>query len=153
MTRLTLEDILQKLEHGESLRQADLHGLDLAFSILEEVDLREANLHQAQLQGAILRGANLNGADLSQAEMDEAGLLDADLRDANLHQADLPEADLRGASVKGADLSSANLQDALINIEQLHQASSLAGTTLPDGTKLSKRNWQAAFETWSREQA
>jgi uncharacterized protein YjbI with pentapeptide repeats len=59
---------------------------------------------------------------------------------------------MRGADLEGADLRDALLEDALVDEEQLRQAASLAGATLPDGTKLPKRGWRDAFETWCRAQ-
>ncbi len=84
------------------------------------------------------------------AEMDEAGLLEVDFGDANLRGAELTEADLRDANLEGADLRDALLKDALVEDEQLRRASSLAGATLPDGTKLEKQGWREAFEAWCR---
>jgi hypothetical protein len=70
---------------GDSLRGADMRG----------VDLREANL-----RGADLGGANLTGAYLSWADMRGADLTGADLSWVNMRGVDL-----RGADLTGADLS------------------------------------------------
>lgn len=48
-------------------------------------------------------------------------------------QADLSKADLTEANLKNADLSEANLSGADITPEQLAQAKSLQGATMPDG--------------------
>jgi uncharacterized protein YjbI with pentapeptide repeats len=63
----------------------------------------------------------------------------------NPRSADLGEADLRGANLRDADLSRANLSGAHerlywqrrrpISIEQLEQARSLEGATMPNGQK------------------
>jgi hypothetical protein len=68
-----------------------------------------------------------------------AGLNGADLSGANLSWADLSWAFLGGAELSGADLSKANLEGANLEgakvlPEQLAQAASLKGATLPDGT-------------------
>jgi uncharacterized protein YjbI with pentapeptide repeats len=48
---------------------------------------------------------------------------------------DLSDADLRGAHLTGAFLGHANLDDAEVTDEQLALCLSLAGATMPDGTK------------------
>jgi uncharacterized protein YjbI with pentapeptide repeats len=57
-------------------------------------------------------------------------LSSADLSGSNLSGADLSEANLNGA-----DLSETNLSETKISRDQLSQVHSLAGATLPDGTK------------------
>jgi uncharacterized protein YjbI with pentapeptide repeats len=51
-----------------------------------------------------------------------------------LREADLQQADLGGALLYWADLREADLTGASVNQEQLAQAKSLEGATLPDGT-------------------
>jgi predicted small lipoprotein YifL len=75
-------------------------------------------------------GANLRGANLSEADLREADLQQADLSGADLSGANLSTAYLAGADLTGADLSGAEVTD-----EQLAQAKSLEGVTMPDGTK------------------
>lgn len=75
------------------------------------------------------RKADLAGADLSYLVLSGSNLRNADLRDANLRRADLSNVELEGADLSGADLTG-----ALVSEEQLAQAASLSGTTLPDGT-------------------
>ena len=65
---------------------------------IKEANLRGVNLREANLREADLRGANLREADLS----------GADLRGANLREADLSGANLRGADLRWADLSEVN---------------------------------------------
>ena len=74
----------------------------------------------------MLLGASLGGADLR----------GADLRGADLALADLRGADLTGANLRGAFLLGADLGEARVTNEQLNDARSLAGATLPDGTRL-----------------
>ena len=78
----------------------------------------DSNLSGARLSHAYLQGANLAGA--------------------NLEYADLRCADLTGAQLKGASLACARLEGAIIALEQLSAVSSLAGATLPDGSKQSR---------------
>jgi uncharacterized protein YjbI with pentapeptide repeats len=136
---------------GADLRGADLRGAYLALvklgwanltrADLTGADLRGADLHEALLALADLRGADLTGANLVKAYLVEAKLGWADLRGADLHEALLALADLRGADLTGADLRAAflvgaDLGEATVTNEQLNDARSLAGATLPDGTRL-----------------
>lgn len=105
--------------YGADLRGANLSGAFLLVADLSFADLREANLSQANLLGATLSKANLSGADLS-----EASMVGVDLHDANLSGANLHGADLMGADLKGTNVTS----------EQLEQAASLKGATMPDGS-------------------
>ncbi|MFN8492380.1 MAG: pentapeptide repeat-containing protein [Caldilineaceae bacterium] len=75
------------------------------------------------------RRAQLAGSDLSYLNLQGTNLQGADLRRANLHRADLTNVNLRDA-----DLSDANLTGARVSQNQLDQAKSLTGATLPDGT-------------------
>jgi uncharacterized protein YjbI with pentapeptide repeats len=105
---------------GADLRQAELiraylRGAALWRTDLREAKLRGAKLRRAQMEGAYLSGADLSGADLSRANLSRANLFKADLSNANLSGADLSE--IRGR----------------ITNEQLKQAKSLDGATMPDG--------------------
>ena len=137
------------------LSGADLSGANLSGAILLGANLFEANLSGANLSGANLSGANMGGADLSNAILRVANLSNtnlsganmggADLGTANLSNADLGLADLSGANLFEANLSGANLfdtilssaylRDAIVNQDQLSAAASLAGATMPDGSK------------------
>jgi uncharacterized protein YjbI with pentapeptide repeats len=110
--------------------------------------LRERGwLSDGSLHSAFLEEANLEGADL------EDGVLPAvSFQGANLVGADLWFVQLEGADLEGADLRDARLKDAMVAAEQLARAASLAGATLPDGTRLSEANWRAEFEAWRRKQ-
>ncbi|HSJ88834.1 MAG TPA: pentapeptide repeat-containing protein [Anaerolineales bacterium] len=145
---------------GADLSGADLHGANLGKSFLSEANLSGANLSGANLSGAELFESNLSGANLNQAKLNkanfngadlrgvrlnEADLCDADLSGANLNVGDLVGANLRGAKLGGAkllgadlreaDLSQADLSGTQITDTALEKAKSLAGTTMPDGTK------------------
>jgi uncharacterized protein YjbI with pentapeptide repeats len=126
---------------GANLRGADLRGADLRGAYLALAKLGWANLTRAELTGADLRGADLHeallaladlrGAELTGADLVKAYLVEAKLGWANLTRADLHEALLALADLRGADLTGATVTD-----EQLNTAWSLAGATLPDGTRL-----------------
>jgi uncharacterized protein YjbI with pentapeptide repeats len=87
---------------------------------LQEADLREASLNEADLSGADLSEAYLNGAYLNWADLNGVNLRGANLRGANLH---------------GAYLTRADLDQAKASEEQLEEASSLEGATMPNGQK------------------
>ncbi|MCL7453835.1 MAG: pentapeptide repeat-containing protein [Anaerolineae bacterium] len=142
------------------LREANLSNTDLWASNLDQADLTRARATSANLSGASLSKAYLceaclSEADFSGAKMTEANLALADLTGAGMSKADLhaailwgsklvgtdlSEADLSGADLVAADLSRANLARAnlrwaRVSPEQMHQAGSLAGATMPDGSR------------------
>jgi len=106
---------------------------------LKRADLTEANLSGAELSGVNLRWVFLHGADLFWADLSAADLkganLKADLTEANLTGANLTGAFLTGANLRDADLSGAYLEDTEVTREQLDQAYSLEGATMPNGQK------------------
>jgi uncharacterized protein YjbI with pentapeptide repeats len=124
---------------------ADLSGADLSEANLSGADLSEANLSGAVLSGAKLSGANLSKANLSKANLSSIsyggtidggrsflGTIPADLSGAKLSGANLSEADLSNVNLSGADLSNAILRGAKITGEQLQEATSYRGATMPD---------------------
>jgi uncharacterized protein YjbI with pentapeptide repeats len=126
-------------EHGSfathppiiALGKADLHEANLVEAFLLGANLRGADLRGADLHEALLALADLRGAELTGADLAKAYLVEAKLGWANLTRADLHEALLALADLRGADLTGATVTD-----EQLNTAWSLAGATLPDGTRL-----------------
>jgi hypothetical protein len=105
----------------------DLSGVDLSGANLsDDADLRNANLSHAWLSGANLSGVDLRNANLSFANLWGVNLRYAKLSGANLWTAYLECADLTGA--KGW------------TNEQLAQAESLEGTTMPYGTKMTRED-------------
>ena len=125
-----------------NLKGAYLDSFSLQDTDLSGADLRDANLAWSFLRYAKLHGANLRGADL-RGDPDESGdadLRDADLSEANLREADLSyddlsRADLQGANLTDADLTGAILSNAKVTSEQLAEAKSLEGATMPNGQK------------------
>jgi hypothetical protein len=123
---------------GANLDSFDLHGTDLSGADLIDARLPWSYLPYAKLNGANLRGAYLRG-DPDQSG-DDADLSDADLSDANLSEADLSYDNLSNANLQGANLTDAvlrgtNLSNAKVTSEQLAQAKSLEGATMPDGSR------------------
>jgi len=147
------------------LSKADLRGARLVSTSKEEfISLKNTNLKCAKLSEAILYAADLSGADLSGADLSGADLRGADLSEAKLNGAILNRAQLGTARVsvvlpeggaepaephpadlRKADLSQANLQWAEgWTYEQLDQAKSLEGATMPDGRQYEdwvERGW------------
>jgi len=125
------------------LVRADLERVDLS-----EADLSYANLKQAELREASLLSAKLRLADLNNANLEAANLRQADLRQASLFNAKLSQADLSGANLSHADLSGANLNDTNLSgaknwtHQQLAQAISLVGATLPYGKVMTDQEWE-----------
>jgi uncharacterized protein YjbI with pentapeptide repeats len=112
---------------GVALPNANLQGLDLTSSHLEEAnlwgaDLRGVLLPRAHLERAFLANAHLEGANLVGAHLEEAFLREGHLRGtlltgahlerAILWTAHLEQANLWGAHLERADLWGANLQGA-----------------------------------------
>ena len=138
LTVLTRLDGDRKARVVQFLKEADLiskgelvvslYGADLSGANLSEVP----NLSKADLSNAILSRANLSGDFLIEADLSNADLSGANLGEAILLRADLRGADLRGADLRGADLRGADLNGANVSLEQLAQAYSLKGATLPD---------------------
>jgi len=124
---------------GANLSAANLSAANLSKANLREADLIWANLSGANFWGANLSAANLSAADLSGAILREAELSKAILRGVKLNNAFLWEADLNGADLTGAyidetGLNGANLGGAKVTEEQLKEAKSLKGATMPDGS-------------------
>jgi len=120
-----------------SLEQADLSGSDLNGANLIRADLSGANLSwEADLIDAILSGAKPRGeADLRDADLRDANLSDANLREADLSYDKLSSANLQGANLTDANLTGANLSNAKVTSEQLAEAKSLEGATMPNDQK------------------
>ena len=90
-------------------------------TLLNKSDLIERRHNIVSLEQANLSGANLSGANLVGAYLVEA---------------DLSGADLSGANLSDAALSRANLSDAGgLTDEQIAEAESFGGATLPNGQK------------------
>jgi uncharacterized protein YjbI with pentapeptide repeats len=122
---------------GANLDSFDLHGTDLSGADLRDARLPWSYLPYAKLNGANLRGAYLRG---DPDQSGDADLSDADLSDANLSEADLSYDNLSSANLQGANLTDAvlrgtNLSNAKVTSEQLAQAKSLEGATMPNDQK------------------
>ena len=129
---------------GAYLKSADLYHANLHYAYLEDANLEYAVLERADLGDACLRGANLQHVNLVKADLQFANLVNADLQFANLKKANLDFANMLHANLQNANLEEVNfhyviLQDvnmkgANVTEEQLAQAKSLKGATMPDGT-------------------
>jgi uncharacterized protein YjbI with pentapeptide repeats len=133
---------------GANLERANLDSADLSDADLSGADLRGAYLAWSSLRQAKLNGANLRGAELRgdpDQSGDDANLSEANLSEANLSEADLSydnlsSANLQGANLTDADLTGAILSNAKATSEQLAEAKSLEGATMPDGQTLKGDN-------------
>ena len=110
-TKTTIKEaVIEAIERGVNLSDANLSGANLSDANLRYANLRGANLSDANLRYANLRyailidstlsGANLRYANLSDANLSGANLRDAILIDSTLSDADLYSADLRGAEME-----------------------------------------------------
>ncbi len=131
----TIVDLTEANLTEAELTGADFTETDLSKAILNEANLCYAKLNEANLSGASFSKALLSRADLSEADLSEAKLNEADLSEAKLIRANLGRADLSGADLSEADLSGADLSGATITSQQLEEARSLKGATMPDGSK------------------
>jgi len=147
---------------GADLRRANLHGADLECSNLNQADLRGADLSGADLSGADLTDANLlpydeqnsttwnkhnlekrrtlkNGASLYRkglgAKVRKEVKVRKELKRTNLSGATLRKAQFCNAWLHEVDLSGADLAGAKVTRDQLEQAMSLEGATMPNGQK------------------
>ncbi len=123
----------KRLLEGTDLTQANLSGAELAETDLEKVPHPERcqSLEKADLSGANLRDAKLGGAYLHDADLRGAELTGADLSHA--HGRFKSGARMSGARLDDADLSGADLTNAWVSEEQLRQAESFEGATVPNG--------------------
>lgn len=93
-----------------SLDSANLHGVQLAWSHLNNICLRGA-----LLDGAHMMWVHCCGADLSDASLVEARMQGARLEGADLQKANLARADLRQARLSNTNLSQAHLEGAVLS--------------------------------------
>jgi DNA-binding protein Fis len=104
-------------------------------SVLINIEHPIVDVTRADLSGANLRASSLSGAALVYADLYGADLRGAILSGANLYGANLSDADLSQAKLSGAwDTTN----------EQLEQAKSLEGATMPNGQKYEE--WLKAKE-------
>lgn len=116
------------------LRRLDSKRKGSVLQFLHEAGLIKNDKPIVLLFGAGLAFANLVFANLSGANLNKVLLLDAKLLHANLNGADLTVANLSGANLSRTDLTAATLRGAKVTLEQLNQAKSLKGATMPDGS-------------------
>jgi uncharacterized protein YjbI with pentapeptide repeats len=141
MANLSSTDLSGALLGWANLHSANLRSANLYAANLDQADLRKAILTEADLSTATLHSANLTGTNLYEADLGGAELFAANLTIANLRNADLSEARLSGANLSGAYLREADLRDAnlegarSVTGDQLAEASSLEGATMPNGRK------------------
>jgi uncharacterized protein YjbI with pentapeptide repeats len=144
-----------RAEQGEDAKVVDLSGANLTDANLFGLNLRGVALDGVILEQASLRFAQLPDADLGRSSLSSANLEHANLSRANLSNAILWRANLSRADISGANLSGANLPSALLSRaypsiakeltqEQLDQAPSLKGATMPNGQKY--EDWRGSID-------
>jgi len=72
MTQLTAQEVLSQLQASQSLRQAELSGIDLSGQSVDEGDFIEACLRRANFTQASCQGTNFSGATLIMADFQGA---------------------------------------------------------------------------------
>jgi hypothetical protein len=130
------------LEHHLRNSKADSEVRTLAqartITTVERLDARrKGQVLQFLAEAKLIERADERSAVISLREVDLGGV-DAtgiDLSGADLSGAVLRGAVLRGAVLRDAVLSNAYLMDATVTEEQLEQAHSLKGATMPNGQK------------------
>lgn len=131
-------DFLNERREQRRLRWQLVHELGSRNNEIADraaYELRERGwLMDGTLENADLHNADLSGANLANANLCHANLLNVKLIGAELQNANLSETDLKGAILKDANLQNANLWASNVTAEQLNQAYSYEGATLPDGT-------------------
>ena len=136
-----IESVEKQIESvkGANLKGIDLRFADLDYSFMVKADLRFANLQNTQLSGAKLQNANLSGVMLQNANLKRANLYNADLSGANLQNANLERANLQNANLLGAKLQNANLSRAIF------QDANLVAVGLQDALLMEAKFENAAF--------
>jgi uncharacterized protein YjbI with pentapeptide repeats len=138
-----------------NLSGADLYGANLLDANLAYTNLQGTNLIHANLKGALLIGANLEETDLARANLTGAFLFGANLKKATVGRAKQDGERLWDLALIGVDpevaythFFDADLEDANLEgiqhwtEEQLLEARTLKGATMPDGRK---------YEEWVKE--
>jgi uncharacterized protein YjbI with pentapeptide repeats len=143
---------------GAILQEAKLYGVILREAILKAADLSNATLGsgflEAKFKGTrialskffsefdfsnfplplpLALGFTIVNVDLSGLQPIGANLME-DYAEADLSKADLSNANLNHTDLRGVILKKASLREAIVTSEQLKQAKSLEGATLPDGS-------------------
>ncbi|HYA99109.1 MAG TPA: ABC transporter permease [Ktedonobacteraceae bacterium] len=137
---LTRETLQQLSPQRKAALLQYLYNTKLIDDEFHVVSLSGADFHSGLFAGIDLSDTNLTGANFSASDMRNVDLrfttlVGVNFSGANLTGADLSGADMHNVDVSGANLAGANLMGVTgISLEQLIQARSLAGTTLPNGS-------------------
>ncbi|MDS1139753.1 DUF2169 domain-containing protein [Pusillimonas sp. SM2304] len=131
---LTREDLLNRVEAGESCAWTQMEDLDLSGVELSQVDLRQAVLTRCNLQGAQLDSANLTDAILTQCVLSAVRLESACLAGAQLDACHIQDSRLAGVDGSGARLHQCVLDGSELEASRWDDAQfvecSLAGARL-----------------------
>ena len=117
------------------LYQTTLIGNDVHVIRTTEMDLHNAHLSNIEFRDTYLVGVNMRGAELHDTNLSDATLIYTNLNNANLAGTNLEATDLHNVSLVGANLAGADLKDAVgLTANQISQAKTLKGATMPDGS-------------------
>jgi hypothetical protein len=153
MSTLILEKDLRNSKEGSAVRTLAVARTRTVLAAMDPSRKRQVMMFLSEAEllypygvegGTIiqLNSADLSGANLAGILLPSANLANANLKGTNLSRADLGEAYLSDANLRGTDLSGAYLKNANLSDangwteEQLSEAKSLEGATMPDGQTL-----------------
>ena len=102
---LKREDVLERIQSGQSLAGAVIEGIDLSGIEMKGGNLENATIMNTVLKGADLENARLSGATLIQVDLSRAELMGADLSDATIANTIFDSADLTGACLSTVKFS------------------------------------------------
>jgi uncharacterized protein YjbI with pentapeptide repeats len=134
-------------KEGIDIRQADFTRVNAAGITIRSCSFFSATLVNGSFNRAIIEhseftGAWMNGVSIIQGMIlncffHSAKLTNANLSDITCHYCMFINTILTGSNLQGASFTMCNFTGAIISDEQLAQTSSLAGSTLPNGTVVS----------------
>jgi uncharacterized protein YjbI with pentapeptide repeats len=133
---LSRAEMIRANLEGALFCEANLMGALLIGAHCFEADFQHARLNGARMDNAHLQSATFDGASLEGVCFSGSQATDATFVGANLQNAIFVQANLASADFAGADLSFADLSDTDVTVEQLKQAKSLTGTTMPDKVQI-----------------
>lgn len=114
MAQLTVNEVLSKVSHQQSLRRAELSKIDLGGAALDRGNFAHAYLRQANLTGASCEGTDFSKATLVLAVLSDASMMGAQLEGANLAGANLAGVNLQQANLENANSTAVDFTDAQV---------------------------------------
>ena len=120
MATITPEELLQKIEKGESLKGMDLSKIKLKGCTISNADFEEADLEKANFSGCTLKEVNFKNANLKKTRWDKATVSDSNFSGSNMEGSQCKKAlfqhvQMEKTTLKRAWLEKATIQDSLLN--------------------------------------